>query len=77
MLDPPSIKFFFFCLYIYSSSKQAEDGTERESIHERESNFKEGQCSGMIGETYPRAPNVTFCGVIVITTVHYPIILLH
>ena len=34
-------------------------------------------CSGMIGKTYPRAPNVAFCGVIVITTVHYPIILLH
>ena len=43
-LDPPSTKvfFYFFIIYIVSSSKQAGDGTERENIHERESNFKVG-----------------------------------
>ena len=38
----PQKNFFLFFLYIYSSSKQAGDGTEREITHERESNFKKG-----------------------------------
>ena len=49
MILPPQVGpsfhkgfFFILILYIYSSSKQAGDGTERESTHERESNFKKG-----------------------------------